>query len=360
MKVIQVMPEFELAGAEIMCENLIYELIKLGHDVVAVSMYDYRSAITERLENAGVDVRYLSKKSGLDLSMIPKLRKLFKQTGAEVVHTHRYCAQYAIPAAILSGVKIRVHTLHSIAEKENRKGARKLNKFFFKRCHLVPVALSELVKDSVTKEYGISDEGVPVVYNGINLTKCKVKEDYSTTDNFKILHIGRFAEPKNHIGLIKAFHTFHDAHPDSELWLIGDGDTREEIEKYANNHALLSSVKFFGLQSNVYDFLHNADIFTLPSNYEGIPMTLIEAMGTGLPIVATAVGGVPDMLDESSAILTDVDVDQIARGFEAYYNDSALRERHGRTATQRSLEFSAAVMAKKYSQIYESARKGKK
>ena len=151
MKIVQVMPEFGLAGAEIMCENLTYELTKMGHSVTVISMYDYHSSITTRLEKEGIDVRYLAKKPGLDLSMVRKIKKILKETNADVVHTHRYCAQYAVPAAILAGVKHRVHTIHNIAQKENGRLARKLNRFFFKHCHVIPVALSELIRESIVK-----------------------------------------------------------------------------------------------------------------------------------------------------------------------------------------------------------------
>lgn len=353
MKIVQVMPEFGLAGAEIMCENLMYELTKMGHSVTVISMYDYHSSITARLEKEGIDVRYLDKKPGFDLSMVRKIKKILKETKADVVHTHRYCAQYAVPAAILAGVKHRIHTVHSIAEKENGKFARKLNKFFFKHCHLIPVALSELIRDSIAKEYGINRNKIPVIYNGIDLSKCLPKTDYSICGNFKILHIGRFSEEKNHVGLLKAFKLFHNNHSDSELWLIGDGEKKAEIEKYVEDNGLVSSVKFLGLQSNVYGYLHDADIFTLPSNYEGIPMTLIEAMGTGLPIVATAVGGVPDMLDEESALLVNVNNKLIAVAYERYYSNEELRVCHGISAACLSKRFSSREMASKYCELYQ-------
>ncbi len=360
MKIVQIMPDFGLAGAEIMCENLTRELIKLGYDVTVVSMYSIRTSITERLENDGVDVRYLGKKRGLDIAMIFKPKKILKQVKADAIHTHRYCAQYAIPAAIMAGVKIRVHTLHSIASEENRKSARKLNAFFFKHCNLVPVALSELVQDSVTTEYCIAKEKIPVVYNGVDLSKCISKKSYATKDRFVILHIGRFAEPKNHIGLLEAFNIFHANHADSEIWLIGDGEKRGEVENYVKNHNLEKAVKFYGLQSNVYGYLHNADVFILPSIYEGMPMTLIEAMGTGLPIVATKVGGIPDMLEDSCAILTDVNSIQIANALERYYADEMLRRNHGQAALRRSICFSAEEMARRYCQIYEASTRKKK
>ena len=352
MKIVQVMPEFGLAGAETMCENLTYELIKLGHDVTVISMYDYHSAITERLEKSGIDVRYLGKKLGLDISMIPRIKKILKEVSADVVHTHRNCAQYAVPAAMLAGVKNRIHTVHNVAEKENGKLARKLNKFFFKHCHLIPVALSELIRDSIVKEYNINKDKIPVIFNGIDLSKCVPKTDYSVYGNFKILHIGRFSEQKNHVGLLRAFKIFHDKHSDSELWLIGDGEKKTEIENYVNENDLTSNVKFLGLQSEVHGFLHDVDMFTLPSNYEGIPMTLIEAMGTGLPIVATAVGGVPDMLDNTSSILVNNNAIDISKGIECYYMNDALRKEHGCRAIERSHSFSSTEMGAKYNDLY--------
>ena len=90
MKIIQLMPEFGLAGAETMCENLTCELISRGHDVLVVSLYDYHSAITDRLEKKCVRIVYLGKKPGLNLSVIGKLRRVLKSFNPDIIHTHRY------------------------------------------------------------------------------------------------------------------------------------------------------------------------------------------------------------------------------------------------------------------------------
>lgn len=351
MKIIQIMPEFGLAGAEIMCETLTYELRKMGHDVIVVSMYDYHSAITQRMEEVGVDVRYLGKKPGLDISVIGKMIKLFRQEKPDAIHTHRYVMQYAIPAAIVARVRRRIHTVHNIASKENQASARKLNKLFYRFCGVIPVALSALIQESIAEEYAIK-KNIPIVLNGIDLSKCLPKKEYGRVGNFKILHIGRFSAQKNHEGLLRAFAQFHKKHPDSELWLIGEGETRESSQVFVAEQNLSESVKFLGAQSSVHDFLHDADIFTLPSLYEGVPITLIEAMGTGLPIVATAVGGVPDMLDAESALLVPVDEEEIAQAFETYYLQDDLRQSHGGEAQMRAERFSSVTMAEKYSDLY--------
>lgn len=353
MKVIQIMPEFGLAGAETMCENLSYELMKRGENVIVISLYTYHSAITERLEQNGIKVLYLNKKAGLDLSMIRKLIKIFKSEKPDVIHTHRYVMQYAIPAAIITGVKHRIHTVHNVAKKENTKVARQLNYLFYKFAHVIPVALSPEIQRTIEIEYKLSIDKIPVVYNGIDLLKCIQKDNYGFSDKIKILHIGRFSEQKNHEGLIDAFERVHKDYPNTVLQLIGEGEKKDEIIKKIKDMKLSDCVEILGMQSTVYTFLNKADIFVLPSNYEGIPMTLIEAMATGLPIVATNVGGVPDMLNnqEDAFVVTNA-CDSIVDAIEQLIRDATLREKFGRNAISKSNRFSSITMAEEYFDIY--------
>ncbi len=351
MKIIQVMPVFGMGGAEIMCENLVYELKKLGHEVIVLSLYSEKTPITERLEESCIDIRYLGKKDGFDFSMFKKLKNIFKQEKPDVIHTHIYVAKYVFPVA--SKMKIRVvHTVHNVARHEAGKISRIYNKFFFKHREVIPVALSSIVQGTIAKEYKIKSSRIPVIFNGINLNKCKVKNSYNYEKDFKIVHVGRFFEQKNHIGLVEAFKLFHDKYSNTKLWLIGEGEKKPEIESYVKESNMEDCVVFWGSQNEVHSFLNDADMFTLPSNYEGIPMTLIEAMGTGLPIVATAVGGVPNMLDENSAQLVEVDVKAICEAFEKYYLSEDLRKLHGENALKMSKRFSAEEMAKRYLELY--------
>lgn len=352
MKIIQVMPFFGLGGAETMCENLVYELKKMGHEVVVVSLYNKQTPITERLENAEIDIRYLNKKDGFDISLFNKLRRLFKQEKPDAIHTHIYTTKYVFPIA--AQLKIRViHTVHSIATKEMSKTSRKLNKFFYKHFDVTPVALSEAIKKTIIEEYRLESLTVPVILNGIDLKKCKQKVHYDIDNVFRIVHVGSFVEVKNHIGLIGAFEIFNKKHPDSELHLIGDGEKRTQIEQMVSEKGLSKRVKFYGLQSNVHLYLSDMDIFTLPSLYEGVPMSMVEAMGTGLPIVASKVGGVPDMLDDDCSILVQPDSVTIAEAFEIYYQNCYMREKHGKAVLKIADRFSSKTMAENYVNAYK-------
>lgn len=357
MKIMQVIPYFCFGGAETMCETLTYELKKLGHEVCVVCLLPERTPISQRMEAAGVRIVYLDKKLGLDLSMIPKLTKLMAAEKPDAVHTHLNVIKYAALAAKLAGVPRCFHTVHNVAEEEAEGRFQKItNRFYFRSGWSVPVALSPKVRKSVVDVYGMGEEKIPVIYNGIDLSRCQSKDSYEA-DSLRLIHIGRFNEQKNHKCLLKAFAKINKQVADCTLELIGDGELREAVEIQVQELGLQKSVRFLGSQSDIYPYLKNADIFLLPSKYEGMPMTIIEAMGTGLPIVAAGVGGVPDMLkQEESGLLTTCDPDAVAEAVLRLARDPQLRTYLGRNAKEESRRFSAEHMAACYCAVYQGGK----
>jgi len=209
------------------------------------------------------------------------------------------------------------------------------------------------LKQTVVDFYGIPGEKVPVVFNGVDLSRCMVKESYTSDGRLKLLHVGRFNEQKNHAGLLEAFRLFLEKHPDSELRLLGEGELLEETVEQAEKLGIQAQVQFCGSTGNVYPYLHDADIFLLPSRYEGMPMTIIEAMGTGLPIVAANVGGIPDMIEDGkSGLLVSCDPEKVCAACLRLAEDSLLRERMGKLARSRSQRFSADYMTRRYLEEY--------
>lgn len=355
MKIMQVIPCFCFGGAETMCENLTYALKAQGQDVVVVSLYPQHTPIAQRMEAAGVQILYLDKKLGLDLSMIPKLRRLMAQQKPDVVHTHLNVVKYAVPAAKLAGVKTCVHTIHNVADQESTDPVHGLLcRMFYHLGWLVPVALSGLVQQTVLSHYHLKPHQVPVIFNGIDLGKCRSKTGYALGETVTLLHIGRFQEQKNHRCLLEMFRQLHEQFPQCRLQLLGDGELRQEMEQLAQQLGIAQWVEFLGLQGDVHPFLEQADLFVLPSRYEGMPMTLIEAMATGLPIVASQVGGVGDMLKgEQSALLTEPEENQLLQACQRLLEDESLRQRLGRQALADSVRFSADAMAQQYLLAYQ-------
>ena len=355
MKIMQVIPYFCFGGAETMCENLCYAQKNLGHQVVVVSLYNEQTPIAQRMEAAGIRILYLDKKLGLDVSMVPKLLHFMKQEMPDVVHTHLDVIKYAVAAARLAGIKVCVHTVHSVAHKEAEGRLQKwINGFYYRLGWSVPAALSPEVQGTICDFYGLARDQVPVIYNGIDITRCSPKASYELSEPANLLHIGRFDVPKNHVGLLEAFSRILKHRPDCRLHLVGDGDLRPEIEALAEKLQIADRIVFHGMQSNVHPYLEQADIFLLPSSYEGMPMTIIEAMATALPIVATEVGGIPDMVsDGKSALLVPCEPEAVANACLKLLNDPSLREQLGKAAREDSSRFAADHMAQCYCDLYK-------
>lgn len=355
MKILQIIPGFWVGGAEVMCKNLVLSLCSLGHDCTAVSLYPDRTDLSRELEEAGVRVYYLDKKMGLDLSMVPKLMKIIRAEKPQAVNSHLDCIKYAALAAKLSGVKKVFHTMHSLAEKECEGTQQKIiNTTYFRLGIATPVALSEEIRDSIAAFYGLNGRDIPVIPNGIDLSRCVPKENYAVGETVELIHVGRFDLPKNHVGMLKAFKLLHDAHPQCRLTLVGDGDLRPQIEETIRDLGIAPWVTLAGMQKDVYPYLAKADIFTLPSVYEGNPMSIIEAMGFGLPIAASNVGGIPDMVRHNeTALLFEPEAEAICAAWERLMESEALRRSLGENAQKDSIRFSATQMAQKYGAIYE-------
>ena len=354
MKILQVIPYFCFGGAETMCENLTYALKALGQEVTVVSLYDDRTPIARRMEEAGVRILYLDKKPGLDLSMVPKLAKIMRREKPDVVHTHLNIIKYAVAAAKLCGIRRCIHTVHNVAAEEAENYQQKIiSTVYFRLGWSVPVALSPEVQRTISDFYGMKEEKIPMIYNGVDLSKCCPKENYNLADPARLLHIGRFNEQKNHKGLLEAFSKVLETHPNCCLQLIGDGELQAKTEDYAKKLGIHDKVQFLGNRINVYPFLQNADIFLLPSRYEGMPMTIIEAMGTGLPIVASAVGGVPDMLEhQKNGILVETEPEAVAQAVKMLLEREYLRKTLGENALEAAKQFGAEHMAGCYLAVY--------
>lgn len=353
--ILQVMPEFGLAGAEIMCETLCYELKRSNqYNVYIVSLYDFHSPITQRIERKGIKIFYIGKGNGVDLKVILKLYKLMKELRIDIVHTHRYVMQYAIPAAIMARVKTRVHTVHNIAEKEVDSFRQKLAFIFYHFCHVIPVSISPLIRDSVITRYSLKPWQSPIVYNGTDLRKCFVKQNYNAHNPFRFIHIGRFSLQKNHGVIIEAAERLKAAGYNFVINLIGGAGNEKERMNEVTKKGLNDVIIFSGLQSDIFPFLRESDCFILPSLYEGMPVTLVEAMGCGIPIIASAVGGVPDMIEnEESGILIEPNVDSLVNAMQRIMLDDRLRRSIGLNALTKSNDFSSTNMFNGYTKIYE-------
>ncbi|MGH7279381.1 MAG: glycosyltransferase, partial [Candidatus Rokuibacteriota bacterium] len=167
--------------------------------------------------------------------------------------------------------------------------------------------------------------------------------------------VGRLDPVKDQAGLLRAFARVATQHPDAMLLVAGDGPCRAELDTLAADLGLGGRARFLGEREDVPVVLRALDLFVLPSIAEGISNTILEALATGLPVIATRVGGNPELVDDGAtgALVPARNPDALARAISAYVDDSHLRRLHGKAARQQAVErFDLAGMVARYRDLY--------
>lgn len=304
IKVVHVVASLGIGGAERFVVDLCNALARSRrHEVYIVSLCDNveESSFVKEIYPA---VTYVSfqKGSGLSLKAMIRLTAWLKETSPHVVHSHLNSFEYLhLYRAIRSRTSF-FHTIHSEAQAECPKPFFKaLRKRTFSTNEVRPITISNNGRKTYREYYQLSND--VLVKNGrppLATTKAleQVMADHKTTaDEFLLVHVGRISEEKNQALLIQAVKKFNaDEMMKCRLLMIGDTNHPELLSGLQKLVGDDNYIQFLGGKKNIGDYLHIADAFCLCSIREGMPISLIEAMSVGCIPVATAVGGVTEMI----------------------------------------------------------------
>jgi len=263
----------------------------------------------------------------------------------------------------LKGGSMLLHTVNNIAEREVEPRARWIQNYAF-RNGVLPVAVAEDVATSLERLYGI--QRCRVIWNRVPTKlyafpkipreQWRLKEGFGENDVL-FACVARFAPQKNHTLLLKAFAQGPALDPKAHLVLVGDVVLREQLQQQASNLGVAGQVHFLGLRTDIPEVLAAMDIFVLSSDWEGNPLCVMEAMASGLPIVSTAVGGVPDLFESGREgfIVRPGDVQDFSDGMVSLLRNREARRSFGMAAARRAKEnFDVSVMIREYENLYES------
>ena len=355
VRVMIVIHGLETGGAEMMVLHLARELSRAGHPVRVVSLHGDDTDVAGLMRRAGVDVVALNKAGGPDPRTVLRLRAQMRDFSPAVVHTHLPVLEYVLPAARLYGRRVRIiHTVHNLAREETRhRVLRAVNRRAFSH-GVVPVALNEEVRSSICREYALPASAVPVVGNGIDLDAFRGPQRRGPRGaGARLLCVARLAPAKNHALLLRTVARLRESGRDVSLTLVGDGPLRGALEERARELGISERVRFAGRRTDTAAFYRDCDLFVLLSDYEGMPMSIIEAMASGLPVVATRAGGVAELVDDGvNGALVEADAAAAAGAIAAICDDPALYARLSAGAVRTSSHYSAEAMMEKYVDLY--------
>lgn len=336
LRVLEVLATLKRAGAERVAVTLAEGLDPAQFETGIVSLYD---AFPEGFR-PGVPTHYLGKRPGLDPRMVPRLAALMRKLRPHIVHTHSYVLRYAWPARILSGGGPIVHTIHNLADRELDRFGRGLHSAAIRR-GVRSVAISQEVARSFRELYHA--EPCAIIPNGADLPPSHT--DWRSANGFGpgdllIVSVARLDAQKNPLLLIDAFTRAFADDPRCHLLLAGGGPLSREAPR----------VHYLGVRTDIPDLLAAADIFALASDYEGLPVAVIEAMAAGLPIVATAVGGIPELIDE--VLVPPGDVQALAGALAELARNPERGRALGVVSSIRAQRFTPAPMIAAYAALF--------
>jgi glycosyltransferase involved in cell wall biosynthesis len=315
------------------------------------------------LEEAGVEVRYLGKRPGFDYRMYSRVHRALQDLRPDIIHTHLHVLRYALPSMLVFKCASLLHTVHNLAEREIEPKLRWLQRYAFNH-GVVPVAVAKEVAQSVERLYGIQQcrliaNCIPTHHyacSRIPRDVWRAREGFEDNDVLFVC-VGRFAPQKNHSLLLKAFALGPASNPNTHLVLVGAGALQGQLEALSKDLGLTAQVHFLGLRREIPDVLGAMDVFVLSSDYEGNPLSVMEAMASGLPIVSTAVGGVPDLFEsgKEGLLVQPGNALALAKSMVSLLKDREARQSLGKAAALRARDkFDVSTMVHAYETLYES------
>lgn len=336
------------------------------HAVVCMAYYDdFRKRITRpdvEVVAMGVHERGVAR-------ITPDLLRLFRRLRPAIVHTRNPSGMDALLPAALAGVPWRIHGEHGW-ETDDLQGRNRKNEWN-RRLHAPMVhrfvALSRHQERYLSERVGIAPRRITQIYNGVDVERFHPREAIRADTAFVIGTVGRMQEVKDPLHLVEAFLHLRRSRPDLaprlRLAMVGDGALRGAVEARLREGGAWDAARLTGPREDVAEQLRAFDVFALPSKAEGISNTILEAMATGLPVVATRVGGNPELVEEGrSGFLTPPsDPPALAAALARYADDAALVAAHGAAGRERArAEFSLERMVARYTALYdEGVRRGR-
>lgn len=318
MKIVEIIPQLSSGGAERFVVDLCNEL-SLRHEVTLIVYHGlsehgfYARDVSER-----VNLICLEKKDGFSFSFFRKVHDAVKTIGPDVVHLHIRALNYAFPLVWMKDRPLMFMTIHNDAEKEaGGLFGTMLRKFCFAKNAVVPVTISRKSAASFRQFYG-SD--APMIFNGRNIdpgmtASPSVEAEFAgyrkTADTRVLVSLARFTDVKRQDMLARTVARLEDEGYDVCALLIGRQHDQAVVERVLA--AGSANVHLLGEKADPLEYLRLADAFCLCSLYEGMPISLIEAMGMGTVPVCTPAGGIADVVNEQIGFLSD-DLSE-----EAYY-----------------------------------------
>ena len=358
IRIVHIIHDMEVGGAQRQVLNLFRAVDRSRFDMRLVCL-GRKGAFGEALEAEGFLVEALGKSARADLPMLGRLAGLLRAWRPDIVHCTIYTANlWGRVAAMLARVPVRIAHEQSTVSLE-RWHRRWVDNLLSLWTHRVLVVSEDLRRRVIAEEH-LVPRRVEVLHNAIDVAAIRDAATQPAPDlpgeaGFRVGVVGRIEPRKDHLTLVRAAALVRERVPRATFLLAGDGPDRGVIESEIARLGLQDGFILLGERSDVPRLLHAFDVYALSSVTEGLSLSILEAMAAGLPVVATRVGGNPELLDEGRAgrLAPPGDADALADTLTDMLQNREEARRLGEGARVRAQGFDIRAIARQLEAIYE-------
>ena len=365
IKVIYLINGLGVGGAEMMLFRLLQRLDKSRFKPEVIALLNLKGPIKSELEKLGIEVNTLGIKSKMDIFSLYRLSRLIKNKKPEILHTQLFASDIVgrIIGKVL-GVPVIITSIRNIYYGGS------IRDFMIKvteRCADKTTIVSSISAQRLIKNNVIPENKLMVLRNGIDPDyfcsevslekKLHIREKYDLPkDTFLLISVGSLTPQKGYSHLLDAIKNLSNNSFNFHLAIAGDGKLRDNLVSQVNEMGLSSNVSFLGRIDNVPELMAAADVLVLSSLWEGLPGVVLEAMASELPVVATAVGGTPEIVvDGVTGILVPAgDIEKLTKAIcNIMKKTDQERKEMGKKGRKRIQEmFHVDKMVKAYEKLY--------
>jgi glycosyltransferase involved in cell wall biosynthesis len=355
MRIAQLVNDLGFGGMQRIVADLSIQLKKRGHSVTVICLREIENGVPAReLQKAGLKVLGFNKPEGFHLPTLRKLIAYLRVERVQVLNSHNHLVHhYAVSGARRAGVPVVMNTLHGTATLAMPWWGKML---FWASCAMSDgvISVSSEVRNVFACTFRIPRQKLEVIDNGIDLSAFLELPGPRKNGALVFGTVGRLVPVKDYPNLLRAFTVLHRNYPSTRLRILGGGPCEGELRRAAQELQISEHVDFCGFSHDVPGFLSGIDIYVSSSLSEGLPVSILEALGAGLPVVTTAVGGVVGVADrtESSWLCAPADPGALASAMEAAVKapDRAVRASRAREIVREY--YSVERMTDDYERLY--------
>ena len=371
MKVLHLINSLGFGGAENLVANLLPCLARAGIQTAVVSLRS-EIGLAQGLNDCGASVYCLNYDGTIysvaqNLRAVLSLREVVRHVRPDILHSHLWMSDIMSRVAAPFSCRL-ITTLHNLdpwwLEKCPRSAVKTLlDSVSGKLRNVRFISVSRDVRACAAGALRIRERKNVTVLNGIDLSMFAKAAGKKKLDKSKvIIQVGRFYPQKRHDLSLRAFAALRSHYPGIKLALVGDGPLRSELLRMADSLRLGSSIEFLGIRNDVPELLAQADIFWMPSEWEGLPIACIEAMASGLPVIATRVGGLSEVVTHGKTgflLSPENCLAQLVQRTSELLDDTSLAKTMGSNGRAVAYEsFSIEKTAAQYLSAYEQLLEG--